>query len=277
MASYIIGDVHGCYDELIALLKKMNFSLNRDFLIFTGDLINRGPKSAEVLDFVYNLPNKVVLLGNHDVHFMALFHQKTDIKVDQSFVSLMQKPNILDLINWWRKCPLCYYDEKRKIIVSHAGIYPFWTIEETLAKAKWAENIFQSDDYVEFLPYLYSKESINPQNDFADPKRQFRAICESFIRMRFCAKNGDLEFHHHGNKDEYPENFRPWFSSELAVRPDLTMFFGHWAALNGVTYMEKVIALDTGCAWGNGLTGYDLDHQCRYFVKSQIKTEYEAL
>ena len=45
MATYLIGDVHGCYDELIALLHKVEFTPGKDTLWLTGDLVARGPGS----------------------------------------------------------------------------------------------------------------------------------------------------------------------------------------------------------------------------------------
>lgn len=42
MATYLIGDVHGCYDELIALLHKVEFTPGKDTLWLTGDLVARG-------------------------------------------------------------------------------------------------------------------------------------------------------------------------------------------------------------------------------------------
>ena len=51
MSHYVIGDVQGCFDELIALCKKIKFNPKKDLLIFAGDLVNRGPKSLDVIDF----------------------------------------------------------------------------------------------------------------------------------------------------------------------------------------------------------------------------------
>ena len=51
MTDYVVGDVQGCYDELISLCNKIKFDKKKDKLIFAGDLVNRGPKSLAVLNF----------------------------------------------------------------------------------------------------------------------------------------------------------------------------------------------------------------------------------
>lgn len=74
MSTYLIGDVHGCYDELIALLKQVDFTRGQDMLWLTGDLVARGPGSLEVLRFVKSLGDSVrMVLGNHDLHLLAVF------------------------------------------------------------------------------------------------------------------------------------------------------------------------------------------------------------
>lgn len=73
MATYLIGDVHGCYDELIALLHKVEFTW-KDTLWLTGDLVARGPGSLDVLRYVKSLGDSVrLVLGNHDLHLLAVF------------------------------------------------------------------------------------------------------------------------------------------------------------------------------------------------------------
>jgi bis(5'-nucleosyl)-tetraphosphatase (symmetrical) len=59
MAHYVIGDVQGCYDELISICKRIKFNPNKDLIIFAGDLVNRGPKSLEVLNFCLKYKNSV--------------------------------------------------------------------------------------------------------------------------------------------------------------------------------------------------------------------------
>ena len=60
MRKIVIGDVQGCLDELKELLDKLDFDSSKDRLIFLGDLVNRGPKSLDVLEFLYSMDHCVV-------------------------------------------------------------------------------------------------------------------------------------------------------------------------------------------------------------------------
>jgi hypothetical protein len=61
----IIGDVHGCYQELVQLIDKINYQPKTDRLIFIGDLINKGPESKKVFDLFRELDAEAIL-GNHE-------------------------------------------------------------------------------------------------------------------------------------------------------------------------------------------------------------------
>ena len=68
--TYVIGDIHGCYDKLIALMDKINIDLDSEKLVFLGDYIDRGPDSYEVVEYLINLkekyPDIIFLKGNHE-------------------------------------------------------------------------------------------------------------------------------------------------------------------------------------------------------------------
>ncbi|MCJ1311571.1 hypothetical protein MMC25_005244 [Agyrium rufum] len=67
----IMGDVHGCYDEMTALLEKIDFQSTRDHLILTGDLVAKGPSSSKVLDLVQSM-NASCVRGNHEDRIILL-------------------------------------------------------------------------------------------------------------------------------------------------------------------------------------------------------------
>ena len=81
MATYVIGDVQGCYDALQRLLVHVNFTPADDQLWFCGDLIARGPDSLATLNFIKTLGNAAkCVLGNHDLHFLASYFGFSNIK-----------------------------------------------------------------------------------------------------------------------------------------------------------------------------------------------------
>ncbi|MEN9391423.1 MAG: hypothetical protein RL017_721, partial [Pseudomonadota bacterium] len=74
MAHYAIGDIQGCYAEFIKLLNKIEFNSNLDTLYLVGDLVNRGPESLKVLQWVYkNQDSVIVVLGNHDIYLLGRY------------------------------------------------------------------------------------------------------------------------------------------------------------------------------------------------------------
>ena len=67
---FVIGDIHGCFDKLRALMDKIPINFKRDQLIFIGDYIDRGSRSIEVVDYLIDLkkrvPGIIFLKGNHE-------------------------------------------------------------------------------------------------------------------------------------------------------------------------------------------------------------------
>ena len=70
MSTYVMSDLHGCYDDFQAMLEKIGFSEN-DQLIIAGDLIERGPQNYEMLRWIEECPQNILLLrGNHEEEFI---------------------------------------------------------------------------------------------------------------------------------------------------------------------------------------------------------------
>ena len=100
MAIYAVGDIHGCYDELRQLLDQLSFDPTSDELWAVGDLINRGPKSLHVLEYLYGLGDHCrVVLGNHDLSFLLWMGQNKR-PYDTFFSAIMQSKNADKLCHW---------------------------------------------------------------------------------------------------------------------------------------------------------------------------------
>jgi hypothetical protein len=62
----IVGDIHGCLDELLELLRRLEFDRRRDVLLSVGDIVDRGPKIKETIEYLFGLPEFHLVLGNHE-------------------------------------------------------------------------------------------------------------------------------------------------------------------------------------------------------------------
>src|SRR5690242_20299168 len=83
MKYLIIGDVHGCYDELQDLLDKVGLTSD-DQIICIGDMVDRGPKSDEVLNFFRTTPNAMSIQGNHERKHVRSYRGQTEAAASQT-------------------------------------------------------------------------------------------------------------------------------------------------------------------------------------------------
>src|SRR6185369_2276224 len=143
MATYAIGDVQGCFDELQALLDRVGFNAVHDKLWFVGDLVNRGPKSLDVLRFVRALGERaVVVLGNHDLHLITQFEGFERKREDDTFEDVLAAPDAKALVDWLRTRPLMHAEGGWAMV--HAGLLPTWTIAKALTLAKEVEQALRA-------------------------------------------------------------------------------------------------------------------------------------
>lgn len=254
MSTLLIGDIHGCYRELRAVLELAEFNPKRDILWITGDLVARGPDSLQVLRYVRSLGDSVrLVLGNHDLHLLAIYAGISRNKPKNNLSELLAAKDCDELINWLRKHPVLQVDEEKKLIMVHAGITPQWDMKTALVCAREVEAILRSDSYPLFLDSMYG-DLPNYWDEKLSGLSRLRYITNVLTRMRYCYPNGSLDMICKESPKNAPYPLKPWFDIEGPISREYSIAFGHWAALNGKGTPENIYALDTGCCWGGELT-----------------------
>jgi len=266
---YAIGDVQGCFDGLQQLLKAIAFNEHEDRLWFAGDLVNRGPKSLDVLRFIKQLPLKPrICLGNHDLHLLSVVLDPKHSKLyDASLEHVITAPDCLELCAWLRQQSLLQFDPDLNVVMCHAGIAPLWTLEEAQTYAQELETVLQSADCVKFLQHMYGNTP-NGWSSTLTGMTRLRVICNYFTRMRFCFADGSLDFEHAGPIADAPTDLYPWYDTPHRRNIDADVVFGHWAALAGKCAHPRIYAIDTGYVWGKSLTALRLEDKRRFSVSS---------
>ncbi len=257
MATYAIGDIQGCYDPLCRLLEKINFDQSTDRLWFAGDLVNRGPKSLETLRFVRALGNNAVtVLGNHDIHLLALHYGVRKRKdKDSTLFPILDAPDKEELINWLQSNPLIHIEQNYLLV--HAGIHPHWS-QETLQTIKVeVESAVSNARSKKALSKLYGNTS-GTWADAENSKDRITFALNCMTRMRYCDSDAAPEYKCSDSPGNQPAPLIPWFEINNDALSEHTILFGHWAAL-GYHHHKNVYALDSGCVWGNSLTSLRLE------------------
>ena len=261
MSTYAIGDVQGCYAELRDLLREIAFDERADQLWFVGDLVNRGPGSLETLRFVKALGERAItVLGNHDLHLVALAYGYGRERHDDTLESVLAAPDRNELIDWLRTLPLLHASDTHVMV--HAGLLPQWSVAKSLALAGEVHVALRGPRHRDFLAQLYGSQPDRWCEDLRGADR-LRVIVNAMTRMRFCTPEGRMDFHSKGDESEAPPGFVPWFDAPHRRSREATVVCGHWSAL-GLKLRPDLIALDAGCVWGGQLTAIRL-HDRRLF------------
>ncbi|WP_111638108.1 symmetrical bis(5'-nucleosyl)-tetraphosphatase [Marinomonas shanghaiensis] len=264
MATYVIGDLQGCLTPLVQLLENIHYHPEQDKLWFAGDLINRGEESLETLRFVKSLGNNAtVVLGNHDLHLLAVSHGHGKLKRGDTLAEILTAADRDDLMNWLRQQPLFHYDEQLNTVMTHAGIPPCWDLAKTQSLASEVEAKLRSDRVDDFFATMYGNTPDKWRDDLTGLDR-LRTITNYLTRMRFCDENSKLDLKSKEGINTAEKGFAPWFNYPSKVPEGCHIVFGHWAALEGKTQLEHIHALDTGCVWGGSLTALRLEDKQRF-------------
>jgi bis(5'-nucleosyl)-tetraphosphatase (symmetrical) len=258
MATYAIGDIQGCCDELRALLGRLSFEPNRDRLWLVGDLVNRGPKSLEVLRLVKGLGDAAVcVLGNHDLHLLAAHVGAREPKPNDTLAAVLNAPDREELVEWLRQLPLLHHDAVLGYTMVHAAFAPQWNLETARACAEEVERLLSGSDYRQLLYNMYGNEP-DRWSDALTGWPRARTIINILTRLRYCDALGRMDFKANGPPGSQPAGLMPWFDVPARRSADVHILCGHWSAL-GYHCAPGVTALDSGCVWGGALTALRLD------------------
>lgn len=266
MSTYAIGDIQGCFSALEALLAKIQFDARNDTLWCTGDLVNRGTQSLDVLRFFYALgAHHQIVLGNHDLHLLAVAYGVRPLSPADTMQDILAAPDREQLIDWLRHRPMLVQDTTLDYVMTHAGVAPMWNVAQAVSLAHEIETVLRGEHAAEFLRSMYGN-SPDKWTDALLGADRLRCAVNYLTRMRYCYADGRMDFSYKGDILHKPAELFPWFEVEPRAASQANMLFGHWAALRGTVSVPNVFALDTGCVWGHCLTAMRLEDKAVFSV-----------
>jgi bis(5'-nucleosyl)-tetraphosphatase (symmetrical) len=266
-APLAFGDLQGCHASFRQLLAKASPPDDAP-LWFAGDLVNRGPASLATLRDVVALGDRAVaVLGNHDLHLLSVSAGIRKSKKGDTIDEILSAPDAADLLHWVRHRPIAHYENGMLLV--HAGVLPQWDVDLTLELAHDLEKALRGDNWKETLAGLYGNEPNRWSKDVKGIDR-LRITCTALTRMRFCNRDGMMEFSASGGLASAPPGYLPWFDLPARKTADVTVVFGHWAAL-GLMMRDNLIGLDSGCVWGNQLSAVRLATAVDKRVVTQVQ------
>jgi bis(5'-nucleosyl)-tetraphosphatase (symmetrical) len=245
---WVIGDVQGCLASLRSLLDLLPAGCR---LLFVGDLVNRGPQSLAALRFVRSLGYRAqVLLGNHDLHLLAVAAGIRRQHDDDTLAEILSAADRDELLDWLRTRPLALHESGALFV--HAGVLPQWTVDRTLALAGEVETRLRAPDYRDFLATMYGNRPARWDDALAGAERA-RCVINALTRLRFVAADGTMDFTVKEGAGAAPPGFAAWFDHPRRATRGTPVVFGHWSTL-GLLLRDDVVCLDSGCVWGGALT-----------------------
>jgi bis(5'-nucleosyl)-tetraphosphatase (symmetrical) len=263
MATYAIGDLQGCFGSLQELLGEIGFRKSEDRLWFVGDLVNRGPQSLEILRFVKSLGERAVsVLGNHDLHLLMVAEGHAKQHRQDTLGAVLDAPDRDELLTWLRGLPLMHVDGDYAMV--HAGLLPSWSIDKAVELARETEHTLQGSDWRGLMAQMYGNQP-DQWDDALSGYERSRVIINAMTRMRVCTADGRMEFGHKGRIEDIPPGYMPWFAVPGRKSANSTVLCGHWSAI-GLLAKRNLLALDSGCLWGEQLSAVRLEDRRIYQV-----------
>ena len=261
---YLIGDVQGCCSAFERMLAKIDFSPSRDHLVMLGDLVNRGPQSLATLQKLRGLGDAAAcLLGNHDLHLLAVAHGVRKEKKGDTLGEIMASKQRDEWVEWLRHRRMAHRHGPWLLV--HAGVVPQWDTPTTLALAAEVESVLRGPDLPALLNNMYGNEPTQWSDSLQGTER-WRFIVNTLTRIRYCTADGRLDFKTKEGLGHAPEGHLPWFDIATRRTSGTPIAFGHWSTL-GLINRPDLLALDTGCVWGGALSAVRIDGGRREVVQ----------
>jgi bis(5'-nucleosyl)-tetraphosphatase (symmetrical) len=274
MATYAVGDIQGCFTSFTHLLQELGFNPASDRLWLVGDLINRGPDSLAMLRWAKQHGDALhVVLGNHDLHTLAVAEGFVEAHRYDTLQLLLAAPDREELLDWLRTRQMAHAEGDYLMV--HAGVLPQWSVSQVLQLAGEVETVLRSGDYRDFFAHMYGNHPNHWEDDLHGMGR-LRVITNALTRLRVCAPDGKMDFRFKGELPDIPAGLVPWFDLPQRRSTDKTLVFGHWSAL-GLVVRDNLVALDTGCLWGGKLSAIRLEDRRVFQVPCAPSDEVKKL
>ena len=199
------------------------------------------------------------LLGNHDLHLLAVAHGLRKAHRSDTLDDILQSPRRAELIDWIRHRPLALMEQGWLLV--HAGVLPQWSADKTLQLAAEVQQKLRAPDYVDFLRVMFG----NQPDEWSEALVGFdrlRIVVNTLTRARFLQATGQhtgrLDFHNkQASANGAGAELQPWFALPQRQTAQTPIAFGHWSTL-GLRWEHNALCLDSGCLWGGSLTAVKL-------------------
>lgn len=237
--------MQGCADELREIISRAERRFAGRFeLWLVGDLVNRGPKSLQVLRQVRDLWERgraFPILGNHELALLRMDFGLREEAPDDTFQEILAAPDARDWSDWIRSWPLVRQERlgKRRFAMVHAAVAPGWSLEELRARAASLETKLRR-----------SRESAKALLEMG---RQDDTAADDLERLTRCRSAGvDGAWASRAPR----RGEAAWHVAWSESAPNYALVYGHWA-LQGLHQTPELRGLDTGCVYhGNGRDGF---------------------
>jgi bis(5'-nucleosyl)-tetraphosphatase (symmetrical) len=256
VATYVIGDVHGCLRSLLNLVHSFGFEAHKDRLWFVGDLVNKGPDSLGVLRWVRRMEHScVVTLGNHDLHFLGRYFGVRKAKPSDTLDQALEAEDVQDIVDWLLHRPLICLESGNVLV--HAGILPTWSLDQAVGEAEDISRFLTSNPIA--LLNFYD-EKVEPNSDQASGEVVVRAAWAARVLtcIRTCNGLCEPDFDYTGPPGKAPQGTVPWYLFPTITSSGRCFLFGHWAQ-HGFLQTRNAVCLDTACVYGGLLTAVRLE------------------